>query len=117
MVMKSGEAHGGRDEPGPMPGTNCPCLPKRVTARMSSSESLEGARASVKKGPAASGQRLWYNVLHKLRGGGHSAGGLGTYSGVLIPTCENMWGAFRFPCSLRVVMLWLRRDRCIFLGG
>jgi amino acid transporter len=80
------------------PGGGCPCLPTRVTARMSSSESLEGARASVKKGAAASGQRFWYNAMHKLRGGGHRPGapGLGTYTGVLIPTCENMWGVLIF---------------------
>ena len=97
----SSKVDGGRGEAGPPPGSaNCPCLPKRVTARMSSSESLEGARVSVKKGAAASGQRFWYNVMHKLRGGGGGDGGhstssppgLGTYSGVLIPTCENMWG-------------------------
>lgn len=103
MVGRSAEANGGGGEAGPrpMPGSSCPCLPKRVAARMSSSESLEGARASVKKGAAACGQRLWYNVLHKLRGGGHSNGGLGTYSGVLIPTCENMWGASPMPLSPR----------------
>jgi hypothetical protein len=52
----------------------------------------------VKKGPAGCWQRLWYNALHRLRGGGPpKTGGLGTYSGVLIPTCENMWG--RWPAS------------------
>ncbi|XP_024400955.1 uncharacterized protein [Physcomitrium patens] len=91
MVLQS-EAH---NEPSAM-GSNCPCVPVRVTARASSSESLEVARASVKKGPAASGQRIWYNMMHKLRGGPKKTGGLGTYSGVLIPTCENMWGVLIF---------------------
>lgn len=99
----------GEEETGPVgqPSSGCGCVPKRVTARASSSESLEGARASIKKGPAASGQRLWYNVLHRLRGGGGAsnlkggggggAAGLGTWSGVLIPTCENMWGKLMRP--------------------
>ncbi|KAG0586431.1 hypothetical protein KC19_2G090200 [Ceratodon purpureus] len=92
MVLRSGD-----EAVGPK-GSGCPCIPQRVTARASSSESLEGARASVKKGPAGCGQRLWYNALHRLRGGGGGGktGGLGTYSGVLIPTCENMWGVLIF---------------------
>lgn len=85
------------DEARHEPGSGCACLSKvKIQPRMSSSESLEGARASVKKGAAACGQRFWYNVMHRLRGGGHSKDGLGTYSGVLIPTCENMWGVLIF---------------------
>jgi hypothetical protein len=93
MVLRGGE-----EGPVGPKGSSCPCIPQRVAARLSSSESLEGARASVKKGPAGCWQRLWYNALHRLRGGGPpKTGGLGTYSGVLIPTSENMWG--RWPAS------------------
>lgn len=77
--------------------SKCNCLmPKRITARSSSSESLDGTRrSSAKEGPAASVQRFLYNVYHKIQsGGGHGPGGLGTYTGVLIPTCENMWGKY-----------------------
>ena len=91
MMVRSGEEIGPKVCP-------CVCIPQRVTARASSSESLQGARASVKKGPAGLTARVWYNALQCLQrrggraGGRVEAGGLGTYSGVLIPTCENMWG-------------------------
>jgi len=79
----------------------------------SSSESLQGASFSAQKhGAVACCQRFWYTLLHKLRErvAGSSAysgargglnrnvgrSGLGTYSGVLIPTCENMWGVLIF---------------------
>lgn len=77
-------------------GNTCPYVPVRVMAQASSLESLVGASTVVKNDPAASKQRLWYNVFHKLQGRGKKTGGLGTYSGVLIPTCENMWGVLIF---------------------
>ena len=85
---------------------SCHCLPKQVDSRASSSESLHGAKASMQKGAAASSHRFLYNVWHKIRTGGHSSEGLGTYSGVLIPTCENMWGKYLsgpFPFFLPAV--------------
>ncbi len=85
------------------------CVPTRVMTAASSSESLQGASFSAQKhGAVAWCQRFWYTLLHKLRervaGSSANSGargglnrnvgrsGLGTYSGVLIPTCENMWG-------------------------
>lgn len=75
------------------------CFPERVGTWNSSSDSLQGSRASGKQGPSAPyfeglcSNKPWQKLRRKQES---DRQGLGTLSGVLIPTCENMWGVLIF---------------------